>query len=208
MMRIVGIAAFIAVAITIAGHAFSCAVGTHEACLMSQDVLGFYWIASFLFIGLPAAAMVEGVKDQKRKVRKQELDAAGVSSFLDQFTRWASSRSDISAAAVVGSFARGTATPSSDIDLVILCDSADAMLGGDWPQAFGEIESRSIEDYGALRSLRIQYRDGVEVEYGIAGRSWARLPLDPGTKRVLADGVRILHDPQQILHAATRAAVD
>lgn len=130
-----------------------------------------------------------------------------ISGLLEELTRWAAGRPDVVAAALVGSHARGTATPISDVDLVLLCEVPDDLLAGDWPSAFGDVESRSIEDYGALRSLRVHYRGGIEVEFGIARPSWATVPLDAGTRAVLADGVRILHDPDLLLERATRAAV-
>ena len=95
----------------------------------------------------------------------------GVASFLNELTAWAATRPDITAVALIGSHARSTAKPSSDIDLVMLCSSMDELLGGDWPAVFGEIESSSVEDYGALKSRRIFYRNGLEVEFGIAERS-------------------------------------
>jgi hypothetical protein len=35
--------------------------------------------------------------------------------------------------------------------------------------------------------------------------SWAAVPLDPGTARVLRDGCRILHDPEGLLGHALEA---
>jgi predicted nucleotidyltransferase len=131
----------------------------------------------------------------------------GVASFLNELTAWAATRPDIAAIALIGSHARGTVQPRSDVDLVMLCSSVDELLGGDWPTLFGEIESSSIEDYGALKSRRIFYRNGLEVEFGIAERSWAHVPLDSGTKSVLADGARALYDPEQLVEVARRAAV-
>jgi predicted nucleotidyltransferase len=128
-----------------------------------------------------------------------------VSVLLEEFSSWVARRPHVAAAALVGSHARGTATPTSDVDLVILCSAPDELLTGDWPELFGEIESRTFEDYGALRSLRVHYRSGTEVEFGVARPSWANLPLDRGTREVLADGVSILHDPARLLHFATRA---
>ena len=79
------------------------------------------------------------------------------------------------------------------------------VLGGDWPQMFGEIESRFTEEYGAVRSLRVLYRGGMEVEFGLARPSWAEVPLDAGTRLVLGGGARILHDPKGILQLAKHA---
>ncbi len=38
------------------------------------------------------------------------------------------------------------------------------------------------------------------LEIGFARPAWAKVdPLDPGTRRVVADGCRILHDPDRLL---------
>jgi hypothetical protein len=57
------------------------------------------------------------------------------------------------------------------------------------------------EDYGELWSRRLWLeQNGGEVEFGFASPAWADVnPLDPGTRRVIADGCRILHDPKKIL---------
>lgn len=123
-------------------------------------------------------------------------------TFLKHFVDWAATRPDVAAVVLVGSHARRAATPDSDVDLVILCSCADGLLRADWPDLFGDVTSSSIEEFGALRSRRISYRDGLEVEFGIAERLWARVPLDPGTARVLRDGVRILYDPEELLARA------
>jgi hypothetical protein len=45
-----------------------------------------------------------------------------------------------------------------------------------------------------VTSLRVRYADGLEVEFGIADRTWASAPLDPGTRRVIEDGCIVLFD--------------
>jgi uncharacterized protein len=119
---------------------------------------------------------------------------------------WAESRSDVDGVAIVGSCARGTAEPTSDIDFVILSKDPSVLLQGDWLARFGDVQSSSIENYGALKACRILYRSGLEVEFGVAAPRWASIPLDLGTKRVLTDGVKVLYDPQQLFRAANTAA--
>ena len=41
-------------------------------------------------------------------------------AFLNQFAEWSSNQPDIHAVALVGSYARQTATDASDVDLVIV----------------------------------------------------------------------------------------
>jgi len=123
-----------------------------------------------------------------------------VSDLLFAFTSWARSRPDILAAPLVESQARGTAGPHSDVDLVILAREPRVYLDETaWAGRFGQVESQQVEDYGRLRSLRVKYRGGPEVEYGFTGESWAALPLNEGTRRVIADGMRILFERGPIL---------
>jgi hypothetical protein len=84
---------------------------------------------------------------------------------------------------------------------------ARPVLDGDWLSHCGEVESFAVEDYGALKSLRVFYRSGLEVEFGLADPTWARAPLDPGTESVLAGGARVLYDPSYVFRVAKDAAV-
>jgi predicted nucleotidyltransferase len=52
-----------------------------------------------------------------------------IQPFLDQVVLWAAEHADIQAVALVGSYARGKPTPSSDVDLVLLVDEPRNYLG-------------------------------------------------------------------------------
>ena len=121
---------------------------------------------------------------------------------------WAKTQPTIQAVAVVGSHARGTARAESDIDLMLLATNPQAFRADvAWLDAidWNAIGSRPMkwqdEDYGELWSRRLWLeQNGGEVEFGFASPSWADVnPLDPGTRRVIADGCCILHDPKKIL---------
>src|SRR5512140_3246037 len=91
-----------------------------------------------------------------------------VEEFLGQFAKWASARADVMGAALVGSYARGAAGPSSDVDLVVLCSDPGHYLSDlSWITELGEVQRYQAEDYGKLTSIRVWYTDGLEVEYGI-----------------------------------------
>lgn len=117
--------------------------------------------------------------------------------FLGAFTAWVRQNAAVFGAAVVGSHARGTARADSDLDLVILCQDPGILLDDDsWLQTWGQTTSTSVEDYGALTSLRAFYRDGLEVEFGLTTAHWAAIPVDPGTREVVSGGMKILYDPK------------
>ena len=128
------------------------------------------------------------------------MDTGKIQPFLDDFTRWASAQPDIQAAALVGSYARGAATETSDVDLVILADTPDLYLQNtEWLRRFGTVLRQQIEDYGLLTSIRVWYSNGLEVEYGLTGLQWVAQPLDAGTRRVIADGMRVLFERGPVL---------
>jgi predicted nucleotidyltransferase len=121
--------------------------------------------------------------------------ASAVSEFLDRVIAWAARQPTITGVALVGSHARGAARPDSDIDLVLLCTEPQAFLGATaWLHTFGEVERCHTEDWGRVTSLRVHYRERFEVEFGLTSPVWAALPVDPGTKSVVANGMRILLD--------------
>lgn len=116
-----------------------------------------------------------------------------VEQLLKDVARWASNQGDILAVALVGSHARGSATPDSDVDLVILAQDPGRYLRvNTWVRLFGRPVRHTVEDYGALTSLRVLYDNQLQIEYGIAGEKW---PLDESAQTVIASGMKVLFDP-------------
>jgi len=115
--------------------------------------------------------------------------------FFDTFASWAETRGDILGVAVVGSFARGTPSPTSDIDLLVLTTSPEEYLADtEWASAFGTARREGQERWGAVQALRVWYVGGREVEYGFAQPTWASVSPDEGTRAVASRGIRVLFD--------------
>lgn len=113
---------------------------------------------------------------------------------------WVSSQPDIQTIALVGSYARGAASETSDIDIMLLVDNPDKYVeNADWLQQFGIVEKKEIEDYGLVTSLRIWYHNSYEVEFGITTPDWGKSPQDEGTRRVIEDGMLILFERTNFL---------
>jgi uncharacterized protein len=128
--------------------------------------------------------------------------------------RWAIGRNDIRGVALVGSHARGSARRDSDIDLVILAEMPEVFRADpswlesiDWGAPPTRVRLCEDEDYGVVWSRRIWLEPDLELEIGFAPLAWASVsPLDPGTRQVIADGCRILHDPDGMLGRLCAAA--
>jgi predicted nucleotidyltransferase len=128
-----------------------------------------------------------------------------LSSHVEKFLLWASAEPEIIAVALVGSHARGTAVDKSDIDLIILASSYTPYFNDHgWLSLFGDVEWSRKEQWGRVDTVRAVYKSGVEIEFNFASPSWAEVPLDPGTRRVVEHGFKTLFDPQNVFDALQR----
>ena len=129
--------------------------------------------------------------------------AEHLARIVEVIIEWAKVNRDIRGVALVGSHARRTARLDSDIDLVLLTVNPEAFRADgswieaiDWSAAGVKVTNWGDEDYGAVWSRRVWLSSGAEAEIGFAPIAWASIvPLDAGTRRVILDGCRILHDP-------------
>lgn len=137
------------------------------------------------------------------QARRREV--AGV---LAAAVEWAEAQADVAGVAVVGSWARDAARMTSDVDLVLLTDApAKYLASDDWLAAFDAVDVVRRQQWGPyLTEVRIARESGLEVEVGITALAWARVdPVDDGTRRVVTDGMRILHDPQDLFAKLQKA---
>jgi predicted nucleotidyltransferase len=137
----------------------------------------------------------------------QPLNTERVNLILEEVTRWVSHRTDIDAAALVGSWARGAARADSDIDLMFLATNPAWFRQDDkwlneiqWAVVDAEIDDWKDRDYGVIWSRHVYLDNETEIEFGFGFPSWASVnPVDAGTSRVVSDGYRILYDPEKLL---------
>ena len=125
-----------------------------------------------------------------------------VEALLEHTGAWAAERPDIAAVALVGSWARGAQGPGSDVDLVVLTSDPSAYTEReDWILGLAPgAELARTEDWVAIVERRLRLPTGLEVEVGIGEPSWAAAsPVDPGTLRVVRDGLRVLYDRDGLL---------
>lgn len=134
---------------------------------------------------------------------------AEVARLLDEIERWAHGRSDMLGVAVVGSWARGSATMASDVDVVLVTADPGAFLAvGGWWDFLGAADVVAGRLWGVLHERRIALPSGLEIEFGITDPSWAQVdPPDAGTQRVVRDGMSIVFDRDGLLERLVEAIV-
>ena len=130
----------------------------------------------------------------------RSLRQSRVEGLLFEFRRWAATESGIHAVALIGSYARDTATEESDVDLIVVVSLPNIYIRHrQWTSLFGDIDRHQIEDYGACTSLRVWYADGLEVEFGFVAETWAAAPHDEEARKIASDGMKILFERKPIL---------
>jgi hypothetical protein len=139
------------------------------------------------------------------KGRRLRAEAA-----VDGITAWAQLQADVQGLALVGSYAYGRPRMASDLDIVLVtADKKRYVSGVEWA---GSMDRRPrlirCQEWGPLTERRARLSSGLVVELGVVTRGWLSAPLDPGTARVLRDGCRVLHDPENLFGDALAALRD
>jgi uncharacterized protein len=103
----------------------------------------------------------------------QSLNPKKVKLILEEIAQWASQRTDITALALVGSWARGTARVGSDIDLMFLTASPSSFRRDEtwinqiqWAVVDAEVDGWKDKDYGVIWSRHVYLDDETEIEFG------------------------------------------
>lgn len=130
-----------------------------------------------------------------------------VENLLAAVKDWSARCSGVQGLALVGSWAAGREHAESDVDIVCIVDDPERfrvdsgwMAEVNWPSAGLAIGHWTDVDYGRARSRHLAFGGGEEVEVTFVDATWAAIePVDPTTRRIAADGMRVLHDPQGLL---------
>jgi hypothetical protein len=132
---------------------------------------------------------------------------------LEAIVGWARARPDVRGVALVGSHARGTARPDSDIDVAMLTATRAALRADkswidaiEWSITGAQLANWGDEDYGVVWSRHVTLGSGTEVEISVTPVSWAaNTPPDADIRRVISDGCRVFYDPDGMLERLCKA---
>lgn len=136
------------------------------------------------------------------------FDARRVEQFLSALQTWARNNQRVKGLALVGSWSREDRDRAeADADVVLVVDEPSYfreksawMDDIDWGSA-GLGPGRWSEcDYGSACSRHLKFNDGAEIEVSFVGERWASVdPIDPATRRIAGNGMRVVHDPDGLL---------
>jgi hypothetical protein len=86
------------------------------------------------------------------------------------------------------------------VDLIVVVSSPNNYLKyRQWTSLFGNVVREQTELYGKCTSLRVWYDEGMEVEYGFVDESWAALPIDVETRKIISDGMKVMFERKPLL---------
>lgn len=95
------------------------------------------------------------------------------------------------------------------MDLVLLTRTPSAYDGDTWAAGLGLPVPVRTRRWGAVVERRFATPTGLEAEFAVGSPSWAATgPVDPGTRRVVSDGARVLYDPAGLLARLEAACGD
>ncbi len=137
----------------------------------------------------------------------RNLDVSRVEQFVDALKAWSNSNDRIKGVALVGSWASSRLHAEADMDVVMIVDDPNRfraesgwMAEIDWQSAGLGLGHWTECDYGRACSRHLKFEDGAEVEVSFVDPAWASTsPVDPITRRVAGDGMRVVHDPDGLL---------
>ena len=102
-----------------------------------------------------------------------------IASLLEKLKRWAAAQSDVVGVALVGGYARESASQESDVDVMVLTTEVGKYFRDkQWVLLFGEAEKTAVEQWGRVETLRAFYTDGNEIEFNFSTPDWTNIPVD------------------------------
>ena len=136
------------------------------------------------------------------------LDSSQLEQLLTNLKSWSAAHPRIDALALVGSWSTTTREHAEcDVDLVCVVDDPEQFRGEhgwmreiDWPSAGLSFIGWTDVDSGRARACHLTFDGGEEIEIAFVDHAWASSdPVDPVTRRIAGEGLRVLHDPQEVL---------
>lgn len=127
-------------------------------------------------------------------------------ALLFEFVKWAGEQSHIAGIALVGACARDEEDDEdSHMNFVIISDKKTKTLEAILHQfQFDLMEQATKEEWGILTSVRIEYANGIEAEYGIVEEEWVKAPLEQGAIDVFTKGFKVIWEREDLFGDITQ----
>lgn len=120
---------------------------------------------------------------------------------IHSLSYWATQTPDITGLLLIREFARGDATATSPVEIILFTENPERYLNSrSWIKPFGFVTGSLPESHGAVRALRVFFENGTEVLFGFAQESWASVePVNQCAYDVVLEGATVLFDPKAYL---------
>lgn len=124
-----------------------------------------------------------------------------VSKILDKLVDIVSPQCNVKGIILLGSYARGDNRNNSNVNVTIIAlNPSEFFKENSWIEHFGKIFLLNKGENDII-SLRIACIEEIQMHLNIVPLTWAETdPIDPETLKVILDGVRVLWDPDNLLH--------
>jgi predicted nucleotidyltransferase len=135
------------------------------------------------------------------------MDAVAAHRLINFIASVVGQRSDLRGAAVCGSWARGSARPESDLDILLIARQPEQLRRNqEWicELRFSDAGLRYVDHttatYGVVWSAHVNLEPEAQLELCIASEAWASVsPIDAGTLQVITGGFKIVVDKDGLL---------
>lgn len=112
-------------------------------------------------------------------------------------------------AAVIGAHAHGELEDDWNMRFIIVTTDIEHYFeNNNWAGHFTRVLSVEREDHAGFTRMNLKYRSGAMFELNFVSPDWAALPVNDETRRIVTDGMRILHDPQGVLEKLQKTVLD
>jgi len=110
---------------------------------------------------------------------------------------------DVLATAVIKPPDEADPTEISYLKILVITTDVEKHINdetADWSKSFGSLREQKIEENGVFRIIRAFYKNGIEIEFYFTSPDWANTePISEETRKILAEGIKIFHDPEKLL---------
>ncbi|WP_424765522.1 hypothetical protein [Paenibacillus sp. sgz302251] len=125
---------------------------------------------------------------------------------LYPFVKWAGGQTHIAGIALAGACADDENEEDANLSFILVSYKRTKTLDAILRQfSFDSIVEATHEEFHLFTSLRIEYANGMEAEFGLVDELWLQEPLDEGMMFVFLKGFKVLWEREELFAPILRS---